>query len=108
MKTTLALLLLAATVGIAGCARSEADQTAATSLSFQVIENPAAPGSGEPNLHTSADGDVFLSWVEPGKAERVLRVDARFDPAQEDVAGGRGVQVRLAAARSCRVFDFLK
>ncbi len=92
MKTTLALLLLAATVGIAGCARSEADQTVATSLSFQVIENPAAPGSGEPNLHTSTDGDVFLSWVEPGAetrhALRFARLEDEAWSAPQTIAEG--------------------
>ncbi len=96
MKTTLAptLLLLSATVLIAGCARSEADQAApaATSLSFQPIESPAAPGSGEPNLHTSADGDVFLSWVEPGAdtrhALRFARLEDEAWSAPQTIAEG--------------------
>ncbi|MCH8961398.1 MAG: hypothetical protein IH820_08765 [Bacteroidetes bacterium] len=95
MKTTLApTLLLLASVLITGCAPSEADQTApaATSLLFQVIESPAAPGSGEPNLHTSADGDVFLSWVEPGAetrhALRFARLEDEAWSAPQTIAEG--------------------
>ena len=78
------LLLLAATVVMAGCAPSETDEAApvATTLAFQEIESPAAPGSGEPNLHISADGDVFLSWIEPGvEARHALRFARLEDEA---------------------------
>lgn len=29
------------------------------------LDSPAAPGSGEPNLHAASDGRVFLTWIEP-------------------------------------------
>ena len=95
MKPFLAsTLLLLATVSINGCARSEAERAtpAATTLSFQEIESPAAPGSGEPNLHTSADGEVFLSWVEPGvetrHALRFARLEEEAWSAPQTIAGG--------------------
>ncbi len=95
MKTTLALLLILATVLNSGCARSEAEEAGATTfalLSFQEIENPAAPGSGEPNLHATASGDVFLSWVEPGletkHALRFARLEDQAWSAPQTIAEG--------------------
>ncbi len=97
MKTTLAptLLLILATVLNSGCARSEAEEAGATAfalLSFQEIENPAAPGSGEPNLHATAAGDVFLSWIEPGidtqHTLRFARLEDQAWSAPQTIAEG--------------------
>ena len=95
MKTTLALLLILATVLNSGCARSEAEEAGATAfalLSFQEIEDPAAPGSGEPNLHATASGDVFLTWVEPGletkHALRFARLEDQAWSAPQTIAEG--------------------
>ena len=34
-----------------------------------VLDSPAAPGSGEPNLHTASDGRVYLTWIEPAESK---------------------------------------
>ena len=103
MKNTLALLLILATVLNSGCARSQAEEAGATAfalLSFQEIENPAVPGSAEPNLHATASGDVFLSWVEPGveyeveKTDRGHNAGVDAEPAQRRGAGRRCVDPR--------------
>ncbi len=36
------------------------------------LRTPAAEGSGQPNLHTSDAGEVYMSWIEPGPAEGYL------------------------------------
>lgn len=41
--------------------------------SWRPVENPAAPGSGEPALVSGADGVVYLSWVESADEEQALR-----------------------------------
>ena len=33
-------------------------------MAVQLIDSPAPPGSGEPNLYAAADGRAFLTWVE--------------------------------------------
>jgi hypothetical protein len=35
------------------------------SVTVQLLDSPAAPGSGEPNLYAASDGPVFLTWIEP-------------------------------------------
>jgi hypothetical protein len=37
------------------------------------LASPAAPGSAEPSLVTSADGRVYLSWLEPADSGHALR-----------------------------------
>jgi hypothetical protein len=71
-KTTnaLRLLLACATIGISALGQST------STAPFVIEENssPAGLGSGEPNLFVSADGRVYLSWIEPaGEKRRALR-----------------------------------
>ena len=62
-----------------GCTPSESTQhnlDAATGapISFQAIDSPAGPGGGTPSLHTTNEGVVMLSWVEPhAEGGHVLR-----------------------------------
>ena len=86
MKTTLPLGLLLTLALIAGCARSEADtaQTTteaarASTLVFQEIASPAAPGSGLPNFFVTPGGTVLLSWVEPGAEKKFALRFARLN-----------------------------
>ncbi|MEK6324903.1 MAG: hypothetical protein AABN33_24945 [Acidobacteriota bacterium] len=47
-------------------------------VTVQVLDSPAAPGSGEPNLYASADGRVYLSWIErSGEKRQSLRFAVR-------------------------------
>ncbi len=86
MKTTLSLGLLLILALTAGCARSDADETQAaaeaapeTSLSFQEIASPAAPGSGLPNFFVTPGGTVLLSWVEMGTEQKAALRFAQID-----------------------------
>ena len=101
MKTTLPLVLLLITIiaSTAGCTPFEADTAQATaeaalatSLSFQEIESPAAPGSGLPNFFVTPGGTVLLSWVEPGaekqSALRFARLDGEAWAAPQTIAEG--------------------
>lgn len=62
MKTANGLFcfLLAVTVFFIGCEKTEN----LTSDQIQIIESPAGPQSGEPNLFSSAEGTIYMSWVE--------------------------------------------
>ncbi|MFQ5568263.1 MAG: sialidase family protein [Rhodothermales bacterium] len=97
MKTTLALYLLLALVLNTGCTRSDGSQTTAPdgvaiSFSFQQIDTPASPGSGEPNLHTTPGGEVLLSWIEPreegGHALRFSKLEDDAWAALHTIAEG--------------------
>jgi hypothetical protein len=45
---------------------------------LQQDDSPAGPGSAEPNLYTSGDGGVYLSWIEPaGENRHALRFAVR-------------------------------
>ncbi|MFY9554152.1 MAG: sialidase family protein [Blastocatellia bacterium] len=47
-------------------------------LTVQMLDSPAASGSGEPNLYVSADGRVYLSWIErSGEDRHALRFAVR-------------------------------
>ena len=49
-----------------------------TSPAPALLETPAAPGSGQPNLAVAPDGRVLLSWIEPsGEGRHALRFAAR-------------------------------
>lgn len=37
------------------------------------LETPAAAGSGEPFVHTAADGSVLMSWIEAGDTSHSVR-----------------------------------
>jgi hypothetical protein len=48
------------------------------SSEVELVPNPAAPGSAEPNLAVSPDGVVYMTWLEPFDSGQALRV-ASFD-----------------------------
>jgi hypothetical protein len=75
--------LLIGVGGVAGIAATVAaivaagHVTAASSPSeIELIENPASPGSAEPNLAVSPDGVVYMTWLEPRDSGHALRVSA--------------------------------
>ena len=53
--------LLAIALAAAGCRSSSAD---APPLHIESIDAPAGPASSEPNLMSTADGRVYLTWIE--------------------------------------------
>lgn len=83
-RIAFALVMLAATVALAGCDR----EPSAVRLAFA-----GAPGSAQPRLTSGPDGTPILSWLEPDVSQRVLKY-ARFDgdafgPAREVVRHDR-------------------
>ncbi len=76
-RASSALPLLIALILFAGC--SLPDRDAALLPGFEEVPSPAAPESGESNLATGSDGEVWMSWIEPeGAAANALRT-ARLD-----------------------------
>ena len=60
------LPLLACVLALAGACRTPAPGRAAGAPRLaRELATPAAPGSGEPNLATAADGSMYLTWIEP-------------------------------------------
>jgi hypothetical protein len=69
---------LAMIVVAAACTQQPAARPEAPPFRVHAMAAPAAPGSGEPNLAVTADGRVFLSWVEPtGEKGSALRIAVR-------------------------------
>jgi hypothetical protein len=58
-----AILALAFSVG-GGAGEKAYPQTASSPLSMREVASPAEPGSGEPNLTSTAGGQVVLTWIE--------------------------------------------
>ncbi|MYI84671.1 MAG: exo-alpha-sialidase [Rhodothermaceae bacterium] len=80
-----------------GCTPSESTQhtleTATIApFSFQDIDSPAGPGSTTPSLHTTNEGVVLLSWVEPhvegGHVLRFSRLEHDAWSAPKTIAQG--------------------
>ena len=69
----------------------QATHAALTPLTaLEQVEAPTARGSGEPNLHAAADGQVYLSWFEPlGDGRHALRFSV-MDPGAGGVLGDLG------------------
>lgn len=73
-----------------------------------VLDNPAAPGSGQPFLEP-VDGGVWMSWTEPGPAGHRVALsfhdanEGRWGPART-IAEGDGFFVNWADFPSVRVF----
>ena len=73
------LLLAGVLVVSNGCTPSESTQhslgtATGAPISFQNIASPAGPGSSTPTMHTTNEGVVLLSWVEPhAEGGHVLR-----------------------------------
>lgn len=66
--------------------------TAGPGLTIQQIDSPCRPGSGQPNLYASADGRVYLSWIEPTDEKRravrfAVRKDGRWSEPRTIVEG---------------------
>jgi hypothetical protein len=66
IRATLALVLVHMIVGI----NAPGQSTVVPSLTIQEIDSPSGAGSGEPNLYVSANGRVYLSWIEPAGENR--------------------------------------
>lgn len=70
-STRFSTLLVAAMLVVSnGCTPSESAQPAldaatGTPITFQEIASPAGPGSSTPTVHTTSEGAMLLSWVEP-------------------------------------------
>jgi hypothetical protein len=63
-------------IGVAACGGDSgpvADEALPTLGPVTALESPAAPGSGEPFVHTSADGSVLMSWIEAGDTSHSVR-----------------------------------
>jgi len=73
------VLGLATAVGLAAClAACSPREDAPVSLVVEMLPSPTGPGAAEPSLHTSADGRVILSWLEPAADKaHALRVAIR-------------------------------
>lgn len=73
------------------------------------IQSPAADGSGQPNLHASDGGDVYLSWIEPdgtgGHRLRFSRWTDRGWEAPRTIASGDGWFVNWADFPALAVVD---
>lgn len=72
---------------------AHAQAPAQSPVAVHETDSPAAPGSGEPNLHATADGRVLLSWIEPAGAKGhalrfAVRQGARWSEART-IAEGR-------------------
>lgn len=66
--------------------------TSGSSLTIQQIDSPARPGSGQPNLYASADGQVYLSWIEAVDEKRravrfAVRKDGRWSEPRTIIEG---------------------
>ncbi len=64
------VLLVGVLVVLNGCIPSEnkshsLNTETDTPISFESIVSPAGPGSSTPTVHTTSEGVVLLSWVEP-------------------------------------------
>ena len=75
MKNLKYFLILLTVVWFYGCetSGSSADEDATGPAKLSLIETPATTGSGEPNLFTDPEGNVYLSWVENTEKESVLK-----------------------------------
>ena len=52
---------------------SPSDRRRRAPLAWSALRTPAAPGSGEPRLTASPDGEVVLSWLEPNAEDYELK-----------------------------------
>lgn len=75
MRRAALSMLVALATGMLACEAREVGPVAA----LEAVPNPAAPGSGEPNLAVSPDGVVHLSWLEPSETGHALRFAAWED-----------------------------
>jgi hypothetical protein len=76
--------------------------------SFEILQSPALAGGRNPNLSSTADGTVFLSWIEPadsGVAVRVASFSSGQWSAAHTVHQGRDVFVNWADFPSVTALD---
>ena len=70
LKVTPAFLL----IFVIAVANSSGQNPTASSLVVRELDTPARAASGQPNLHASADGRVYLTWLEAiGEKRHALR-----------------------------------
>ncbi len=72
-----ALYLAAASCLFGGCRRGSPETS--VRLPAQIIDSPTGPGSAEPDLYTTSDGKIYLSWIEPVGTGHALRFSVRAD-----------------------------
>jgi hypothetical protein len=74
-----------------GCTRVSNDSSPAQPLIIRAVESPATGDSREPDLSTTADGRIVLSWVEKLDAKRhALRMAVRNASGWETHAVAEG------------------
>ncbi len=79
-KRSLVAAPFVAALAVAACAAPDGESAAASSLVVERGESPTGPGAAEPNLATTADGRVILSWLEPaGDSTTALRLAMATD-----------------------------
>lgn len=71
---------------------ANSQNTGGSSLTIEQIDSPARPSSGQPNLYTTADGRVYLSWIEPVDEKRravrfAMRKDGRWSEPRTIIEG---------------------
>lgn len=98
MSIRLLLFLFAGVLVVSnGCTPSESTQhtldiATGAPISFQDIASPAGPGSTTPTVHTTNEGVVLLSWVEPhaegGHVLRFSRLEHDAWSAPKTIAQG--------------------
>jgi len=73
------------------------DDTPVFIVKNDVVASPSAPGSSAPQLVTSPDGTVYLSWLEPAPAGHTALRFSRFDAATRAWSPARTIGEGLAA-----------
>lgn len=74
MSKTICLSVMAcAAITLVGCAKSSPPMP----TTVVQMENPAGPGSEEPNLSVAPDGRIFMSWLEPVSEGYALKFSIR-------------------------------
>ena len=71
---------------------AHSQQMTVPALTIQQIDSPAQAGSGQPNLYASADGRVYLSWIESVDEKRravrfAVRKDGRWSEPRTIIEG---------------------
>ncbi len=66
-------LMATLVVGISACAPAD------TTLAMGTVEFSGPPGSAEPNLSATNDGQILFSWHEPTEDGSALRMAVRYN-----------------------------
>ncbi|MFQ5651519.1 MAG: sialidase family protein [bacterium] len=70
-KLAIPFLLILICPPFSGCGKAQGSKNGL--MHSSQIPVPARPGSGEPNLFSGEDGQLYLSWIEPAGTGRALR-----------------------------------